>query len=113
MVNQSLIWHEKEGFPSNVGLSKPKMTTSATLGLGKNCPHNKRLTKLVVLYHHWSSLIWHEEKGFLSNVGLFKQKMTTSATLGLGKNCSHIMNIAFLSNKIKKISIWILKMKIL
>ena len=36
----SLIWHEEEGFPSNVGLSKPKMTTSATLGLGKNCPHN-------------------------------------------------------------------------
>ena len=35
----SLIWHEEEGFPSNVGLSKPKMTTSATLGLGKNCPH--------------------------------------------------------------------------
>ena len=32
----SLIWHEEEGFPSNVGLSKPKMTTSATLGLGKN-----------------------------------------------------------------------------
>ena len=36
----SLIWHEEEGFPSNVGLSKPKMTTSATLGLGKNCPHS-------------------------------------------------------------------------
>ena len=36
----SLIWHKEEGFPSNVGLSKPKMTTSATLGLGKNCPHN-------------------------------------------------------------------------
>ena len=37
----SLIWHEEEGFPSNVGLSKPKMTTSATLGLGKNSPHIK------------------------------------------------------------------------
>ena len=37
----SLIWHEREGFPSNVGLSKPKMTTSATLGLGKNCPYIK------------------------------------------------------------------------
>ena len=35
----SLIWHEEEGFPFNVGLSKPKMTTNATLGLGKNCPH--------------------------------------------------------------------------
>ena len=52
---------------------KPKMTTSATLGLGKNCPHNKR-TKLVVLYYHWSSLIWHEEEGFPSNVGLSKAK---------------------------------------
>ena len=49
------------------------------------------LTKLVVLYHHWSSLIWHEEEGFPSNVGLFKPKMATSATLGLGKNCPHIM----------------------
>ena len=29
----SLIRHEEEGFPSNVGLSKPKRTTSATLGL--------------------------------------------------------------------------------
>ena len=91
----SLIWHEEEGFPSNAGLSKkPKMTTSATLGLGKNCPHNKRIlllwTKLVVLYHHWSSLIWHEEEGFPSNVGLSKKpKMTTSATLSLGKNCPH------------------------
>ena len=36
----SLIWHEEENFPSNVGLSKPKMTTSATLSLGKNFPHN-------------------------------------------------------------------------
>ena len=35
----SLIWHEEEGFPSNVGLSKQKMTTSATLGLGKNYLH--------------------------------------------------------------------------
>ena len=91
----SLIWHEEEGFPSNVGLSKkPKMTASATLGLGKNCPHNKRIlllwTKLVILYHHWSSLIWHEEEGFPSNVGLSKKsKMTASATLGLGKNCPH------------------------
>ena len=32
----SLIWHKEEGFPSNVGLSKPKMTTSATLGLEPN-----------------------------------------------------------------------------
>ena len=38
----SLIWHEEEDFPSNVGLSKPKMTTNATLGLGKNCPHNNK-----------------------------------------------------------------------
>ena len=82
----SLIWHEEEDFPSNVGLSKPKMTTSATFGLGKNCPHK---TKLVVLYHHWSSLIWHEEEDFPSNVGLSNSKMTTSATLGLGKNCLH------------------------
>ena len=29
----SLIRHEEEGFPSNVGLSKPKKTISATLGL--------------------------------------------------------------------------------
>ena len=36
--SSSLIWHEEEGFPSNVGLSKPKMTTSATLGLGKKLP---------------------------------------------------------------------------
>ena len=36
----SLIWHEEESFPSNVGHSKKKMTTSATLGLGKNCFHN-------------------------------------------------------------------------
>ena len=42
----SLIWHEEEGFPSNVGLSKPKMTTSATLGLGKNCPHNTNNLKI-------------------------------------------------------------------
>ena len=94
----SLIWYEKEGFPSNVGLSKKsKITTSATLGLGKNCPHNKRIilfwTKLVVLYHHWSSLIWHEEVDFPSNVGLSKKpKMTISATLGLGKNCPHRWN---------------------
>ena len=47
------------------------------------------VTKLVVLYHHWSSLIWHEEEGFPSNVGLSKPKMTTSVTLGLGKNCPH------------------------
>ena len=53
----SLIWHEEEGFPSNVGL----------------------WTKLVVLYHHWSSLIWHEEEGFPSNIGISKPKMTTSA----------------------------------
>ena len=69
----------EEGFPSNVGLSKSKMTTSATLGLGKNCPHNKKawtngclvnqasgtlqplvhaflLTKLVVLFNHWFML---------------------------------------------------------
>ena len=91
----SLIWHEEEGFPSNVELSKkPKMIASATLGLGKNCPHIKRIlllwTKLVVLYHHWSSLIRYEEEGFPSNVGLSKKpKMTTSATLGLDKNCPH------------------------
>ena len=43
----SLIWHEEEGFPSNVGLSKPKMTTGATLGLGKNCPHtNNGITSI-------------------------------------------------------------------
>ena len=48
---------------SNVELSNPKMTTSATLDLGKNCSHN--------------------------NVGLSKPKMTTSAILDLGKNCSH------------------------
>ena len=53
----SLIWHEEEGFPSNVGL----------------------WTKLVVLYHHWSFLIWHEEEGFPSNMGISKPKMTTSA----------------------------------
>ena len=47
------------------------------------------LTKLVVLYHHWSSLIWHEEEGFPSNVGLSKPKMTTSATLGLDENYPH------------------------
>ena len=48
----SLIWHEEEGFPSNVGLSKPKMTTGATLGLGKNCPHNKmRHEPMVEEYH--------------------------------------------------------------
>ena len=45
LVWSSLIWHEEEDFPSNVGLSKPKMTTSATLGLGKNCPHNKYFIK--------------------------------------------------------------------
>ena len=82
---------KKKGFPSNVGLSKSKMTISSTLGLAKNCPHNKRITKLVVLYHHWSSLIWHEEEGFPSNVGLSKSKMTISTTLGLGKNCPHNM----------------------
>ena len=54
------------------------------------CNHFWLGTKLVVLYHHWSSLIWHEEEGFPSNVGLSKSKMTTSATLGLGKNCPHI-----------------------
>ena len=74
---------KKKGFPSNVGLSKTKMTTSATLGLGKNCPHNKKI------HHHWSFLIWHEEEGFLFDVGLSKPKMTISATLGLGKNCPH------------------------
>ena len=47
------------------------------------------ITKLVVLYHHWSSLIWHKEEGFPSNVGLSKPKMTTSATLGLDKNCPY------------------------
>ena len=94
----SLIWHEEEGFPSNVGLFKKlKMTASATLGLGKNCSHNKRIlllwTKLVVLYHHWSSLIRYEKEGFPSNVGLSKKpKMTTSVTLGLGKNCPHRWN---------------------
>ena len=40
----SFIWYKEEDFPSNVGLFKPKMTTSATLGLGKNCPHNYLLT---------------------------------------------------------------------
>ena len=79
----SLIWNEEEDFPSNVGLNKPKMTTSATLGLGKNCPHNKKI------HHHWSFLIWHEEEGFPFDVGLSKLKMTISATLGLGKNCPH------------------------
>ena len=34
-----IIWQEEEDFPSNVELSKPKMTTSATLGLSKNYPH--------------------------------------------------------------------------
>ena len=87
-----------------VGLFKPKMTTSATFGLGKNCPHNKR-TKLVVLYHHWSCLIWHEEEGFPSNVGLFKPKMTTSATLGLGKNCPHTYKTYTLSVRLCKIII--------
>ena len=48
------------------------------------------VTKLVVLYYHWSSLIWHEEEDFSSNVGLSKPKMATSETLGLGKNCPHI-----------------------
>ena len=55
----------------------------------KNIISNNFLTKLVVVYNHWSSLIWHEEEGFPSNVGLFKPKMTTSATLGPGKNCLH------------------------
>ena len=68
------------------------MTTSATLGLGKNCPHSNNI-KLVVLYHHWSSLIWHEDENFPSNVGLSKPKMTTSATPVLGKNCPHSNNI--------------------
>ena len=80
----SLIWHEKEDFPSNVGLSKPKMTTSATLGL-------------VILYHHWSSLTWHEEEGFPSNVGSSKPKMTTNATLDLGKNCPHNINVSVIA----------------
>ena len=44
----SLIWHEEEGFPFNVGVSKPKMTTSATLGLGKNCLHNYLLLLLLL-----------------------------------------------------------------
>ena len=55
----------------------------------KNIISNNFLTKLVVLYHHWSSLIWHEEEDFPSNVGLSNSKMTTSATLGLDKNCLH------------------------
>ena len=38
-----LVW--KEGFPSSVGLSKPKMTTSATVSLGKNCPHKEHAKK--------------------------------------------------------------------
>ena len=46
------------------------------------------LTKLVVLYHHWSSLIWHEDEDF-PMWDSPKPKMTTSATLGLGKNCLH------------------------
>ena len=43
----SNIWHEEEDFPSNVRLSKPKMTTSATLGLGKNYPYT---CKIVCVY---------------------------------------------------------------
>ena len=43
-----LIWHEEEDFPSNVRLSKPKMTTSATLGLGKNYPYT---CKIVCVYN--------------------------------------------------------------
>ena len=34
----SLIWHEDEDFPM-WDSPKPKMTTSATLGLSKNCLH--------------------------------------------------------------------------
>ena len=55
-------------------------------------------TKLVVLYHHWSSLIWHKEEGFPSNVGLSKLKMTTSATLGLSKNCPHILHVKYFTS---------------
>ena len=44
----SFIWHEEEGFPSNVGLFKSKMTTSATLSLGKNCPHTYKTYTLSV-----------------------------------------------------------------
>ena len=71
----------------------------------KNIISNNFLTKLVVLYHHWSSLIWHEEKGFPSNVGLFKPKMTTSATLGLGKNCPRTYKTYTLSVRLYKIII--------
>ena len=46
----SLIWHEEEGFPSNVRLSKSKMTTSATLDLGKNCSHNINVSVIAMLY---------------------------------------------------------------
>ena len=47
------------------------------------------MTKLVVLFNHWSSLIRYEDECFPSNVGLSKSKMIISATLGLGKNCPH------------------------
>ena len=55
------------------------------------------LTKLVVLYHHWSSLIWHEDEDF-PMWDSPKPKMTTSATLGLGKNCPHTYICMYVCN---------------
>ena len=46
----SLIWHKEEGFPSNVGLSKLKMTTSATFGLDQT---SGTLSPLVIPYMAW------------------------------------------------------------
>ena len=54
----SLIWHEEEGFPSNVELSKLKMTTSVTLGLGKNCPHKSDVKTFLLLFiNHYPKYI--------------------------------------------------------
>ena len=33
--------------------SKPKMTTSATLGLGKNCPHTYKINELYKIKMLW------------------------------------------------------------
>ena len=76
----------------------------------KNIISNNFLTKLVVLYHHWSSFIWHEEEGFPSNVGLFKSKMTTSATLSLDKNCPYSF-LVFMGKRKKKKNFFFLFLK--
>ena len=48
-IGSCVIRQKEEDFLSNVRLSKPKMTTSATLGLGKNCPHNIYTKKILIV----------------------------------------------------------------